>query len=74
MNKNIKQLIENIVKFNPVEYEDDEVINNNEINNALYKYHPENKQELRDIIFKKIIENKLGNSNVIYPDLTDIDI
>ena len=69
MNKNIKYLIEDIVNFNPVDYSDEEsdIINNQSISNLTYKYFPENKKELQEIIVEKL------KKNIKYPNLNDID-
>ena len=69
MNKNIKYLIEGIVNFNPVDYSDEEqdIINNQAISNLVYKYFPENRKELKEIIVEKLKEN------IEYPYLNDID-
>ena len=76
MNKNIKYLIEDIVNFNPVDYSDEEsdIINTHTITTLSYKYFPQNKEELVDIVRKKIDENKFGNESLLFPDLYDIDI
>ena len=73
MDKNIKYLIENIVNFNPVDYQDNEseMINRNTLNDILQV--PKTKEELIKIIKQRIKENKFGNKNLYYPDLSDID-
>ena len=71
MNKDIKYLIEDIVNFNPVDYSDDELIDKNTLDNILQI--PRNKEELSDIIKKRIYENKFGNEKLVFPDLSDID-
>lgn len=48
MNKNIKYLIEDIVNFNPVDYQDEEndIANNQAISHIIYKYFPKTESEL----------------------------
>ena len=48
MNKHIKYLIEDIQKFNPVDYEDEDIIGISTIDNTLYKYHPKTWKELKE--------------------------
>ena len=59
MNKDIKYLIEEIINFNPVDYEDeeDELINNNDIDKISYKYFPKTFQELKNLVINRFIEN-----------------
>lgn len=71
MNKDIKNLIEDIVNFNPVDYSDDELIDKNTLDNILQI--PKNKNDLSDIIRKRINENKFGDRNLVFPDLSNID-
>lgn len=76
MNKDIKYLIEKTANFNVIDYQEDEEgsIDNNDINNIIYKYYPKDNKELFDVICKKIEENKYGDSNMCWPDFSDIDI
>ena len=69
MNRNVKYIIENIVNFNSVDYNDEEpdLIDRETVSNLTYKYHPKTKEELRQIIIKKLKEN------IEYPYLNDID-
>ena len=69
MNKNIKYIIEGIVNFNPVDYsdEDPDLIDRGIISNLTYKYFPKTKEELQEILIKKLKEN------IEYPNLNDID-
>ena len=69
MNKNIKYIIENKFNFNPVDYSDEEpdLIDRETVSNLTYKYHPKTKEELQEIIIKKLEEN------IEYPYLNDID-
>ena len=56
-NKNIKHwLNEDIQNFDVTEYnnDSDDIINHSDINNIIYKYHPQNNKELRHIISIKI--------------------
>lgn len=71
MDSNIKYLMEEIQMFNPVEYDNEEVIDNNTINQVAYKYHPTDRSELLSIIKEKI--NIQKNKNVYNLDLTDTD-
>ena len=59
MNKNIKYIIENIVNFNPVDYQDNEndIITNNDITTVIYKYFPKTREELEKIIIERLKEN-----------------
>ena len=73
MNKNIKYIIEeNTFNFNPVEYSDDDIIDNSTVEDITY-YHPKDKVELFEIIKEKVEENEFGNDNLIFPNLSDID-
>lgn len=77
ISKEIKYALnEEIQKFDVTEYDNSEsdLINTQEIDNLTYKYFPENKQELQNLIAQKIKENKFGNKSFYYPDLSDIDI
>ena len=76
MDKNIKYLIENIVNFNPYDYQEDEndVVNNQTVERTMYKYFPKDKNELKTIIQQCIAENKFGNKKIIFPDLSGIDV
>jgi surface protein len=69
MDKDIKYLIENIVNFNPVDYEDDtDIIGNQETTSALgYKNRPKTLEELKELVVKRIKENPEK------PYLLDID-
>lgn len=68
MNKNISYLIEDIVKFNPVDYNDEDIMNNQEIKGMLgYKYFPKTLDELKELVVKRIKENPEK------PYLLDID-
>ena len=69
MDKDIKYLIENIVTFNPVDYEDDtDIIGNQETTSALgYKNRPKTLEELKELVVKRIKENPEK------PYLLDID-
>ena len=71
MDNNIKYLIEEIQRFNPIEYEDNNIIDQNTVNQLTYKYHPSDRSELIDIIEEKIAICK--NKPVYNLDLTDID-
>ena len=74
MNKNIKYLIEDIVNFNSVNYSDDEseMITRDILNDILQV--PKTKDELIKIIKQRIKENKFGNKDMYFPDLSDIDV
>ena len=76
MDKNIKYLIEEIVNFNPVDYsdEDSDLIDIGAITNITHKYHPNTKDELIDVIQQCINENKFGNKDMYFPDLSNIDV
>ena len=67
MNKNIKYLIEDIVKFNPVDYSDEEqdIINNQTIDSMCIC--PKTLNELKEIIAKRLQENPIN------PYLLDIN-
>ena len=69
MNKNIKYIIEKIVNFNPADYLDvaQDIIDDQTEANLVYKYFPESKEELQDIIIEKL------EDNIEYPYLNDID-
>lgn len=66
-------LIEGKFNFNPVDYNDEEqdLIDSNALNSIIY-FTPKNIEELKNIIKKRIKENKFGNENIIFPDLSDI--
>ena len=73
MNKNIKYIIEeNTFNFNPVEYSDDDTIDNSTVEDITY-YHPKDKVDLFEIIKEKVEENEFGNDDLIFPNLSDID-
>ena len=74
MNKSIKYLIEDIVNFNSINYQDDEseMITRDTLSNILQI--PKTKKELIKIIQQRIRENKFGNSRTYFPDLSDIDV
>ena len=78
MSKTIKQLFEETYGFSPIEYQDNDQIANHEINDALYKYFPKTKNELRKIIknkFERLEQSLLKNDNQVYTlDLSDINI
>lgn len=69
-----KSLFENRVNFNPVDYSDNEqdIIDNNTID--IVSKTPKNKEELTNIIIKRINENKFGDTDFIFPDLSDISV
>ena len=72
METNIKYFIEKKIKFNTTDYSDDEddLIDRNTIANIL---NPKERDELWEIIKKRIYENKFGNNMLYFPDLSDID-
>lgn len=76
MNKDIRYLIEKTANFNVIDYQEDEqdIIDNDNIDNIVYKYHPQNRDELFYIICQKIEENKYGDNITCWPDFSDIDI
>lgn len=80
--KNNNILSENTINFNIEDYSDEEndIIDSHEIDNITY-YRPKTKQELQDILKKKINEknasviNKENPAYPVYnPDLSDIDV
>lgn len=56
MDKNIKYLIEDIINFNPADYNDDDIVSYNNLNGILFKYHPKTRKELLDLVKKRILE------------------
>lgn len=72
MNKSIKYIIEQTINFNPVDYTDNDTVDNQTIQNIVY-YRPKNIFELYQVLDKKFKENKFGNKDLIFPDLSDID-
>lgn len=74
MDKNIKYLIEDIINFNPASYSDEgqDIIDQDTLSNVLET--PKNKEDLIKIIQKRVDENKYGNDNLVFPDLSDIDV
>lgn len=75
---NQKKLTEDLVNFNPSDYDDNNIVSNSEINNLLIKYRPNSKLKLYEIILDKLLklqEENIDNPNPIYElDLTDIDV
>ena len=72
MNKNIKYLIENLYnKFDITDYQDkeDDIINHETIKNISYD-KPKNKEELIEILKKRIKENAFGDDSLYYPDFS----
>ena len=68
MNKNIKYLIEHIQLFNPIDYNDEDIMDNQEIKDMLgYKYFPKTLDELKKLVVNRIKENPEK------PYLSDID-
>lgn len=75
ISKEIKLILnEDIQNFNPVDYEDDahDIINQDTISN-LTSYHPKDRDELKNIIIKKINKAPFIDG-VCVPDFSDIDI
>ena len=66
------QLMENTVNFNPVDYNDEEDIADQSIMSELLDI-PKDTGELKNIIRRRIKENKFGNRSLCFPDLSDID-
>ena len=76
VSKEVKKVLnEDIQKFDVSDYieDDGEILSHQDIMNFSYNYFPENKQELKEILIRKIKENKFGNETLLYPDLSDID-
>lgn len=80
VSREVKRILnEDIQNFNPVDYEDDEhdIIDQDTVFD-LSSYHPKTKEELQDIIEKKVEKERIrlrGKRNQIYNiDLTDVDI
>lgn len=67
MYKHIKYLTENNYKFNPVDYEDDSIVDTQIINKSIRKYQPQNRDELEKLVLKRV------NKNPKEPYLLDID-
>lgn len=78
MNKSIKGLIEEyIVSFNPAVIDDKspkKKLSQDIINKALYTYNPETKDDLIEVIKQCIKENKFGDEQMYYPDLSGINV
>ena len=74
MNKDIKYLMEGIVNFNPADYSDEEpdLIDKETISNITYKYHPKTQDELIALIKERMKENKFGDKDLYFPDLSDM--
>lgn len=74
MNKNIKYLIEDTIKFNVADYQskDSELVDINTLNKILEI--PKTKNELINLIEQRIRENKFGTHDLCFPDLSDIDV
>ena len=55
MNNNIKYLIEEIINFNPIDYNEDEnnIIDHDTIGNIMFK-RPQNKKELVELIYQRL--------------------
>ena len=66
MDTNIKYLIEEIQKFNPVEYQDNNIIDSDTVSN-ISDITPKNEDELKEIITQRLKEN------IEYPDFSDIN-
>lgn len=75
MNKDIKYLIEKTINFNPVDYSEE---NNNVIDQhtitELTIDRPKDKNELADIIEKRMRINAFGDDTLYFPDLSNIDL
>ena len=69
MNNNIKYLIEEIINFNPIDYNEDEnnIIDHGTLGNIIFKYFPKNKKELVELIYQRL------QQNIKQPYLLDID-
>ena len=67
MNNNIKYLIEAVQSFNVLDYdnEDDMQVQQNEIDNMLYKYFPKTTQELKDILIDLLNRDDHNSDKVI---------
>ena len=66
MDTNIKYLIEEIQKFNPVEYQDNNIIDSDTVSN-ISDITPKNEDELKEIITQRLKEN------IEYPDFSGIN-
>lgn len=66
MIKNIKYLIEHKINFNPVDYneDNDELINDQEISNTIYKYNPKTYIELKTIV-NELLQKGIRDLNCI---------
>ena len=78
MNKNVKYLIESVYNFDVTQYQDeeDDIIDNQTIMSVnLYKYSPDNKEELINIITQKFLDvfKKNQDKELITIDLSDIN-
>ena len=65
MIKEVKYLVENTIKFNPINYDDEEIINNQTITDVLN--NPQTLVELQEIVAKRLANNPE------VPYLLDID-
>lgn len=77
LKKRFNILLEKNLRFNPVDYnnDEDEFINKQTINHLTYKYFPETKEELIRIIKDRFLRNNGDNLYIKYKfDLTDIDV
>ena len=73
MIKDIKYLVEHRYnKFDVSNYEDDDIISRDTLNDIFDI--PKNKKELIILIKKRVRENKFGNKDFYFPDLSDIDV
>lgn len=67
MNNNIKYIIENYIAFNPNELQDNKpksILHNDIIDNNIYSYWPENKEELC-LIIKELFDQGIKDLNCI---------
>ena len=74
MNKEVKWLIEEIIKFNPVDYADNDdtnILDNNEVCQVLYKYHPKNYEELKFLVTAYLTQEKTDFNDIDVSAITD---
>ena len=58
ISKNLKHILdENIQRFDVTDYQDDEIMDNQIVDNTLYTVKPETLKELKKIVAKRIYEN-----------------
>lgn len=76
MNKDIKYLIEDIVKFDVTDYESDQddIVNSDTVHEITNMVSPKTSDELITLIKERMKENKFGDNDLYFPDLSDIDI